>query len=55
MAASRRMRLAAWHFRRSFASSLGLGLVTAIVLLALLGPWIVPYPDHAAEIGRAHV
>ena len=48
MAASRRMRLAAWHFRRSFASSLGLGLVTAIVLLALLGPWIVPYPDHAA-------
>jgi peptide/nickel transport system permease protein len=48
MAASRGVRLAAWHFRRSFASSLGLGLVTAIVLLALLGPWIVPYPDHVA-------
>jgi peptide/nickel transport system permease protein len=48
MAASRNLRLAAWHFRRSFASSLGLGLVIAIVLLALLGPWIVPYPDHVA-------
>jgi peptide/nickel transport system permease protein len=48
MAASRGMRLAAWHFRRSFASSLGLGLVTAIVLLALAGPWIVPYPDDVA-------
>ncbi len=48
MAASRGVRLAAWHFRRSFASSLGLGLVTAIVLPALLGPWIVPYPDHVA-------
>jgi peptide/nickel transport system permease protein len=48
MAASRGLRLAAWHFRRSFASSLGLGLVAAIVLLALLGPWIVPYPDDVA-------
>jgi peptide/nickel transport system permease protein len=48
MAASRGMRLAAWHFRRSFASSLGLGLVVAIVLLALAGPWIVPYPDDVA-------
>lgn len=41
----RSLRLAAWHFSRSFASSLGLVLVTAIVLMALLGPWIVPYPD----------
>ena len=48
MAASRGLRLVAWHFRRSFASSLGLGLVTAIVLLAMLGPWIVPYPDDVA-------
>ena len=48
MAASRGMRLAAWHFRRSFASSLGLGLVATIVLLALAGPWIVPYPDDVA-------
>jgi len=45
MAANRSLRLAAWHFSRSFASSLGLTLVTIIVLLALLGPWIVPYPD----------
>jgi peptide/nickel transport system permease protein len=48
MAASRGLRLAAWQLRRSFASMLGLGLVVAIVLLALLGPWIVPYPDHVA-------
>jgi peptide/nickel transport system permease protein len=48
MAASRGVRLAAWHFRRSFASSLGLGLVAVIVLLALAGPWIVPYPDDVA-------
>ena len=48
MVASRGVRLAAWHFRRSFASSLGLGLVAAIVLLALAGPWIVPYPDDVA-------
>ena len=48
MAASRGMRLAAWHFRRSFASSLGLALVAVIVLLALAGPWIVPYPDDVA-------
>jgi len=48
MVASRSLRLAAWHFRRSFASSLGLGLVAAIVLLALAGPWIVPYPDDVA-------
>jgi len=48
MAASRSLRLAAWHFRRSFASSLGLALVAVIVLLALAGPWIVPYPDDVA-------
>ncbi len=48
MAASRGLRLAAWQLRRSFASMLGLGLVVAIVVLALLGPWIVPYPDHVA-------
>ncbi|MBW6398381.1 ABC transporter permease [Roseomonas sp. HJA6] len=41
----RRLRLAVWLFTRSFSSVLGLVLVAAIVLLALLGPWIVPYPD----------
>ena len=41
----RRLRLAIWLFSRSFSSMLGLVLVSVIVLLALLGPWIVPYPD----------
>ena len=41
----RRLRLAIWLFSRSFSSMLGLVLVAGIVLLALLGPWIVPYPD----------
>ena len=41
----RRLRLAFWLFSRSFSSMLGLVLVAGIVLLALLGPWIVPYPD----------
>jgi peptide/nickel transport system permease protein len=45
---ARGVRLAAWQFGRSFASSLGLALVTIIVLLALIGPWIVPYPDDVA-------
>src|SRR5262249_6363248 len=45
---SRGLRLAAWQFGRSFASSLGLALVATIVLLALIGPWIVPYPDDVA-------
>ncbi len=44
----RRTRLALWQLRRSFSSMLGLGLVSGIVLLALLGPWIVPYPDDVA-------
>jgi peptide/nickel transport system permease protein len=44
----RRTRLALWQLRRSFSSMLGLGLVAGIVLLALLGPWIVPYPDDVA-------
>jgi peptide/nickel transport system permease protein len=45
MAIPRGLRLAAWQLGRSFASSLGLVLVATIVLLALIGPWIVPYPD----------
>jgi peptide/nickel transport system permease protein len=45
---ARRLRLAAFLLRRSFASMLGLALVALIVLLALIGPWIVPYPDHVA-------
>lgn len=51
----RRLRLALWLLTRSFSSMLGLFLVTVIVLLALLGPWIVPYPDHvegAVDLGN---
>lgn len=45
---TRSLRLVAFLFRRSFASMLGLTLVTVIVALALIGPWIVPYPDDVA-------
>ncbi len=45
---SRRTRLALWQLGRSFSSMLGLGLVLGIVGLALLGPWVVPYPDDVA-------
>ncbi len=52
---SRRLRLAFALIRRSFTSMLGLGLVLLIVGLALLGPWIVPYPaDVAGKIDIAH-
>lgn len=44
----RRLHLAAWLIARSFSSMLGLALVLLIVLLALVGPWIVPYPDDVA-------
>jgi len=44
----RRLRLAFWLLTRSFSSMLGLFLVAVVVVLALIGPWIVPYPDDAA-------
>ena len=44
----RRLRLAFWLLTRSFSSMLGLFLVAFVVVLALIGPWIVPYPDDAA-------
>ncbi|PZW40853.1 peptide/nickel transport system permease protein [Humitalea rosea] len=44
----RRLRLAIFLLTRSFASMLGIVLVTVILGLALLGPVIVPYPDHVA-------
>jgi peptide/nickel transport system permease protein len=44
----RRLRLACWLLTRSFSSMLGLFLVAVVVVLALIGPWIVPYPDDAA-------
>jgi len=42
------LRLAFWLLTRSFSSMLGLFLVAVVVVLALIGPWIVPYPDDAA-------
>jgi peptide/nickel transport system permease protein len=43
----RQIRLYAWTFSRSFSSLLGLVLVLGFLLLALIGPWIVPYPEDA--------
>src|SRR5207249_2633341 len=40
-------------FARSGASLLGLGLVALFLLLAALGPWIVPYPEDAR--GAVHL
>jgi len=45
--AIRQVRLYAWTFSRSFSSLLGLVLVLGFLLLALIGPWIVPYPEDA--------
>jgi len=51
----RKLRLAAWLLGRSFASVLGIVLVSVIVGLAILGPWIVPYPgDVAGDINLAN-
>jgi len=37
-----------WHtFAKSPSSLLGLGIVAVFLLLALIGPWIVPYPEDA--------
>jgi peptide/nickel transport system permease protein len=43
----RQLRFYAWTFARSPSSMLGLVLVLAFLVLALLGPAIVPYPDDA--------
>jgi peptide/nickel transport system permease protein len=51
--AIRQVRLYAWTFSRSFSSMLGLLLVLGFLLLALIGPWIVPYPEDA--LGRVNL
>lgn len=49
----RAMRLY-WHtFARSPSSLLGLGLVLVFLVVAAIGPWIVPYPEDAA--GAVHM
>lgn len=42
--AIRQLRLYAALFRASFSSMLGLALVAAFLLLAAIGPYVVPYP-----------
>jgi len=51
--AARELRFYARVFARSGASLLGLGLVLAFLLMAAVGPWIVPYPDDAR--GAVHL
>jgi len=51
--AARELRLYARIFARSAASLLGLGLVVVFLLIAALGPWIVPYPEDAR--GAVHL
>jgi peptide/nickel transport system permease protein len=43
----RRWRHMVWLLSRSFSSCLGVALVSLFLMLALLGPWIVPYPGDA--------
>jgi peptide/nickel transport system permease protein len=49
----RRARFFAWTFSGSPSALLGLGLVAAFLLLAAIGPAIVPYPDDAT--GAIHL
>ncbi len=44
----RMARLYAYTFSRSFSSMLGLVLVAGFLIIALIGPWIVPFPEDAA-------
>jgi peptide/nickel transport system permease protein len=46
-ASLRQLRFYAWSFSRSPASMLGLAIVVAFLVLAALGPWIVPFPGDA--------
>ena len=49
----RQMRLYAHMFCRSFSSMLGLTLVALFLILAAIGPWIVPYPEDTQ--GAVHM
>ena len=52
-AALRRVRFVVWTFSGSASALLGLALVGAFLLLAAVGPWIVPYPADAT--GAIHL
>jgi peptide/nickel transport system permease protein len=49
----RQIRLYAHTYARSFSALLGLVLVLGFLLLAVIGPWIVPYPGDAT--GEVHM
>lgn len=49
----RKLRFVVWTFRGSASSLLGLALVAAFLLLAAIGPSIVPYPADAT--GAMHL
>ena len=51
--AARELRLYARIFGRSASSMLGLALVLAFLLIAAVGPWIVPFPEDAR--GAVHL
>ncbi len=52
-AALRRMRFAVWTFSGSASGLTGLILVAAFLLLAAIGPWVVPFPEDAS--GATHL
>ena len=53
--AIRQLRLYAHLFRGSFSSMLGLGLVAGFLVLAAIGPYIVPYPaDISGALDLGH-
>lgn len=41
-------RLYVWTYSRNVSAMVGFVLVAAFLILALIGPWIVPFPDDAA-------
>jgi peptide/nickel transport system permease protein len=41
-------RRGAYRFRRSWLSLAGLAIVLALLLVAIAGPWLVPFPEHVA-------
>ena len=49
----RMVRLYAYTFSRSASSMIGLVLVSIFLLLALISPWIVPFPEDAT--GSVHL
>jgi peptide/nickel transport system permease protein len=49
----RRLRFLAWTFRGSPSALLGLALVAAFLLMAAIGPWLVPDPADAT--GAMHL